>query len=167
MHTSVAPSHLAATRLKPMTSVQTTRSRRFALSFAASDVIAVGLVIHFFVPGDFASLIADALYTVMVYLLLAVILPRAKRASLALAAFAISALIELAQLTGFPEQLSVSFPPSRLIFGSTFSALDLVAYAVGAVAVFSADTILSARLSARSSARMSADGSQWRPTQPE
>ncbi|MDD0858942.1 hypothetical protein NHF46_16775 [Arthrobacter alpinus] len=58
-----------------------------------------------------------------------------------------------------PAQLAVSFPPSRLIFGTTFSALDLVAYAAGALAVFYADTILSARLSAR--------GTQWRPTQPE
>ena len=158
-----------------MAIVKTTKSRRLALSFAATDVIILGLVTHFFVPGDFASLIADALYTVMVYLVLAVILPRAKRAWLALAAFAISALIELAQLTGVPEQLAVSFPPSRLIFGTTFSALDLVAYAVGAVAVFYADTIISARLSARAGARSSARSStgdsastpQWRPTQPE
>ncbi|MEV8182359.1 DUF2809 domain-containing protein [Specibacter sp. NPDC078692] len=154
-----------------MTLVKTTKSRRLALSFAATDVIILGLVIHFFVPGDFASLIADALYTVMVYLVLAVFLPRAKRTWLALAAFAISALIELAQLTGVPEQLAVSFPASRLIFGTTFSALDLVAYAVGAVAVYYADTIISARLSARSSASDSASdsasGAQWRPTQPE
>ena len=146
-----------------MTLVKTTQSRRLALSFAAADVIILGLVIHFFVPGDFASLIADALYTVMVYLVLAVILPRAKRVWLALAAFSISAVIELSQLTGVPEQLAVIFPPSRLILGTTFSALDLVAYAAGAVAVFYADTILSARLSSRQSAR----GTQWRPPQPE
>lgn len=146
-----------------MTTVKTTKSRRLALSFAATDVIILGLVIHFFVPGDFASLIADALYTVMVYLVLAVILPRAKRAWLALAAFILSAVIELSQLTGVPEQLAVSFPPSRLIFGTTFSTLDLVAYAAGAVAVLYADTIVSARLASRLSAR----GTQWRPPQPE
>ena len=130
-------------------------SRRTALFIAAIDVVILGLVFHFFVAGDFASLIADALYTVLVYLVLAFMLPRAGRHWMALAAFAFSALIELAELTGGPEQLAVSFPPSRLIFGTTFSALDLVTYAVGAAAVLFADTALSRR------------GGTWRRTQTE
>lgn len=128
-----------------MTITKTRTSRRSALAMAAAGVIVLGLAIHFLIPGETASLIADALYTVMVYLVLAVILPGAKRAWLALAAFAISAVIELAQLTGIPEQLAVSFPPSRLVFGTTFSALDLLAYAVGAAAVSWADAAISRR----------------------
>lgn len=134
---------------------KTLKSRRIALFIAATDVVIVGLVFHFFVPGDLANLVSDALYTVLVYLVLALILPLAKRHWLALAAFAVSAVIELSQLTGVPEQLAVSFPPSRLIFGTTFSALDLVAYAVGAAAVYLADRVLSER------------ATQWRATQPE
>ncbi|MBP2413585.1 hypothetical protein JOF48_002384 [Arthrobacter stackebrandtii] len=128
------------------------KSRRMALAIAATGVAVLGLVIHFFIPGSFANLVSDALYTVLVYLVLALFLPHAKRAWLALAAFGISAAIELAQLTGVPEQLAVSFPPSRLLFGTTFSALDLVAYAAGAGVAWFADQAMSAR---------------WRAAQPE
>lgn len=138
-----------------MALIKTPKSRRLALFIAATDVAVLGLALHFLVPGDFASLITDALFTVLVYLLLALILPTAKRHWLALGAFAISAFIEIAQLTGVPAQLAESFPPSRLVFGTTFSALDLVAYAVGAAAVFYADKALSQR------------GRTWRATQTE
>ncbi|POH58340.1 DUF2809 domain-containing protein [Arthrobacter glacialis] len=128
-----------------MALLKTPKSRRLALFIAATDVAVLGLALHFLVPGDLASLITDALFTVLVYLLLALILPTAKRHWLALSAFAISAFIEIAQLTGVPAQLAESFPPSRLVFGTTFSALDLVAYAVGAGAVYYADKVLSQR----------------------
>lgn len=128
-----------------MTTTKTRTSRRSGLAISAAGVIVLGLAIHFLTPGEMASLIADALYTVMVCLVLAVILPRVQRPWLALAAFAISALIEIAQLTGLPEQLAVSFPPSRLVFGTTFSALDLLAYAVGAAAVWWVDAAISRR----------------------
>jgi len=124
---------------------KTRMSRRAALSAAAAATIVAGLALHFFVAGHAANLISDALYTVLVYLVLAFILPRARRHWLALTAFAISAAIELSQLTGVPAQLAVSFPPSRLIFGTTFSAPDLVAYAAGAAAAWFLDRTLSAR----------------------
>ncbi|WP_104089849.1 DUF2809 domain-containing protein [Arthrobacter sp. GMC3] len=129
-----------------MSFVKTNRSRRIALFIAATDVAILGLVLHYLVPGDVASLITDALFTVLLYLLLALIAPTAQRHRLALGAFAISAVIEFAQLTGVPAQLAVSFPPSRLVLGTTFSALDLVAYAAGAIAVYYADVALSQRI---------------------
>ncbi len=135
-----------------MAATKTRMSRRAALSAAAGATIVAGLAIHFSAAGNVANLISDALYTVLVYLVLAFILPRTKQGWLALAAFGISAAIELSQLTGVPAQLAVSFPPSRLIFGTTFSALDLVAYAAGAAAAWLADHALSAR---------------WRAPQPE
>lgn len=138
-----------------MSFVQTPRSRRLALLFAATDVAVLGLVLHFFVSGDFFSLITDALFTVLLYLLLALALPAAQRSWVALAAFGISAFIEIAQLTGVPAALAASFPPSRLVFGTTFSTLDLVAYAVGAAVVLMADTALSQR------------AIRWRAAQPE
>lgn len=138
-----------------MNQVKIAKPRRFWLFLAAGDAVIVGLVLHFFVPGGFANLITDALYTVLLYLVLTLIMPAAKRHWLALAAFTVSAVIELSQLTGVPEQLAESFPPSRLLFGTTFSALDLVAYAVGAAAVCFADKLLSER------------GAQWRATQAE
>lgn len=134
---------------------KTLKSRRLALVIAATDVAILGLVIHFFIPGDLANLVSDALYTMLVYLVLALILPMASRHWLALAAFTLSAVIELSQLTGVPAQLAVGFPPSRLVFGTTFAALDLVAYAAGAAVVYFADKMLSER------------GAQWRAKQPE
>ncbi|MFQ4149164.1 DUF2809 domain-containing protein [Arthrobacter sp. LAPM80] len=136
-----------------------TARRRMLLAAVGAGTVMLGLAVHFLVSGDLASLAADALYTVLLYLLLAIIAPRTGRHWLALSAFALSALIELAQLTGIPGQLAVSFPPSSLVLGTTFSAPDLVAYAVGAVAVYLADRFLSARASGR--------GARWRATQPE
>lgn len=121
----------------------TPRSRRNALFLGAFCVILCGLALHFLVPGDFASLSADALYAALVYLVLALVLPRAGQHWLALTAFALSAFVELAQLTGIPGQLAVGFPPSRLLLGTTFSALDLVAYAAGAAAAWLVDRTLS------------------------
>ena len=142
-----------------MAFVQTPKSRRLALLFAATDVAILGLAIHFFLEGEISGLISDALYTVLLYLVLALILPTARRHWLALAAFGVSAFIEIAQLTGVPAALAESFAPSRLVFGTTFSALDLVAYAVGAAVVYCADKFLSGHASQRTV--------QLRATQPE
>lgn len=120
-------------------------SRRPALLISAAGVTALGLGLHFLAVGELANWITDALYTVLVYLVLALLLPGAKRHWIAASAFAASALIELAQLSNIPAQLAVTFPPSRLIFGTTFSATDLLAYAVGALAVYGADTLISRR----------------------
>lgn len=128
-----------------MPPVKSITFRRIVLLLAAAAVTFIGLVLHFLSLGDMASLITDALYTVLVYLVLAIIAPRAKRLWLAVIAFVFSALIELSQLTGVPAQLAESFPASSLIFGTTFSALDLVAYAVGAGAAYFADRVISAR----------------------
>lgn len=125
------------------------------LVVAAAATVLLGLVLHFFAAGNFANLISDALYTMLLYLVLALILPKAQRAWLALAAFTLSAVIELSQLTGVPAQLAESFPPSRLIFGTTFSAPDLVAYAAGAALIYLADRVLSER------------AVRWSATQPE
>ncbi len=123
-----------------MVATQRFTSLRRGLFLAAVCVTALGLAVHFLVPGDLGPLFADALYTVLVYLLLALLSPKTARYLVAVAAFAISALIELAQLTGLPAQLAVIFPPSRLVFGTTFSAPDLLAYAVGALMVWAVDS---------------------------
>lgn len=129
--------------------------RRLALAAAAAATVALGLLVHFLVAGGFWSLVADALYTVLIYLVLALIAPAAGKVKLAVAAFAASALVELTQLTGIPHQLAQDFPPSRLILGTTFSALDLAAYAAGAAAVCCADRVHPHQ------------GARWRPAQTE
>lgn len=132
--------------LKSDSSARTrTARRRIVFALAAMGTVALGLAVHFLVPGDAAGLVADALYTVLVYLFVGFLAPRIPRVWVALVALAFSAAVELSQLTGLPAQLAQSFPPSRLVFGTTFSALDLVSYAIGAVAGLAVDTVISAR----------------------
>lgn len=121
-------------------------TRRLLLAFVAVDVVVLGLAIHFLIRGEVASLIADALYTVLIYLVVAVILPHTAHWKIALGAFAFSAFIEVLQLSSLPTRWGNSFPPLRLIFGTTFSIWDIAAYAVGALAAVGADIVLTQRL---------------------
>ncbi|GAA5229834.1 hypothetical protein GCM10025779_06470 [Arthrobacter cryoconiti] len=135
--------------LKSDSSARTrTATRRIVFALAAMGTVALGLAVHFLVPGDAAGLVADALYTVLVYLFVGFLAPRIPRVWVAAVALAFSAAVELSQLSGLPAQLAQSFPPSRLVLGTTFSALDLVAYAIGAVAALAVDTAISARAAA-------------------
>ena len=118
--------------------------RRTALACAAAATIAAGLAVHYAGDGTAAGFAADALYTVMVYCVLGLVMPGLGRVPLVLWAFGISAAVELAQLTGVPGQLSEAFPPFRLLLGTTFSAADLVAYAAGALAAWALDAMLTA-----------------------
>ncbi len=101
-----------------------------------------GLAVSTAFSGFAADATADALYTVLVYLLVALFCPRLQVAQVALVAFALSAIIELSQLTGVPAALANVFPPTRLVFGTTFVATDLLFYLVGAALVASADMVV-------------------------
>ena len=65
-----------------------------------------------------------------------------KNVGVAAAAFLVCAAIELFQLTGVPAQLAQEWPPIAWVLGVGFSAADLVAYAVGAVAAALVDSAL-------------------------
>ena len=122
---------------------------RVAFAIAACAVIAIGLGVHT-VEGPVAAFVADSLYTVLVYLILRLVFARARRWMLAVIAFAFSALVEVLQLTGLPEQWGDAFAPARLLLGASFSAVDLVSYAIGALAVWSVDNVVLRVLGARS-----------------
>jgi hypothetical protein len=123
---------------------------RVALVLSVCAVIAIGLGVHA-IDGAAAAFVADSLYTVLVYLLLRTVFVRARLSVLALAAFAFSALIEVLQLSGLPEQWGNAFPPVRLVLGASFSAIDLVAYAIGALVIWLLDCAVLRVLGARSS----------------
>lgn len=105
--------------------------RRPALLVAGILTIAAGLLVHFTMTDAVGQLAADALYAVLVYLVVAFAFPAVRRNFVAAIAFAACALIELFQLTDVPLLLAEAFPPARLVLGTTFAPLDLVAYAVG------------------------------------
>ena len=83
------------------------------------------------VLGDAAG---DALYAVMVWLVVALVAPRTRTRTLTAVTFGLCALVELAQLTGGPAAAVDAFPPARYLLGTTFVATDLLAYAVGCLA---------------------------------
>ncbi|WP_232531718.1 ribosomal maturation YjgA family protein [Microbacterium halophytorum] len=109
--------------------------RRIILAIAVVTTVAAGLTVHALLPlsfgGDFA---ADALYAVLIYLLVAFVAPRWPARASGVAAFAWCAAVEAFQLTGLPEAWGLAWRPLMLVFGTVFSWWDLVAYAVGVAA---------------------------------
>jgi hypothetical protein len=109
------------------------RRCRRVLAAAAGLIVVTGLVVHFTIGGPAGDFVADALYAVLIFLLLSFVFVRSSSWRIAVAAFVICAGIELLQLTGLPATLAEGFPPVRLLLGTTFSAIDLVAYLVGVI----------------------------------
>jgi hypothetical protein len=107
-----------------------TRRRAWLLGVGVL-VIALGLGVH---AADLASIgdfTADALYAVLIFLVVAFVIPRAASLTVAGIALAFCVAIELLQLTGVPSALAQTLPPARLVLGTTFAPVDLIAYAVG------------------------------------
>ena len=117
----------------------TTRVRRAALAAASAATIALGLAVHFRGEGAAADPAADALYAVLIYLLVALLRPRLHSVLVGAVALAFCVAIELFQLTGVPQMLSDVTPLARLVFGTTFVPADLLSYAAGVVVIASID----------------------------
>ncbi|WP_198011552.1 ribosomal maturation YjgA family protein [Arthrobacter sp. FB24] len=86
----------------------------------------------------------DGMYAALVYILVAILLPSKPKMLIAAAAVTVCVMIELFQLTGLPAELGESWPPLRLVLGTTFGTADLLAYAVGAAAAYAVDRTTSA-----------------------
>ena len=110
-----------------------TRRRRM-LAAVAGLILVTGLLVHFAIDSAAGDFVADALYAVMMFVVLSFVFVRASGWRIALLAFLLCVGIELFQLTGVPVGLAEVFPPIRLLLGTTFAPLDLVAYLVGALA---------------------------------
>jgi len=124
-----------------MTSAAARPRRRLPVLALAALVIAAGLGVHYLLGGELAAFLADALYAVLIALLVMLVAPRTRPALVAGIAFAVCALVELAQLSSIPAALARAFPPSALVLGSGFAWSDLVAYALGVLAVLAADIL--------------------------
>nr|WP_314842474.1 DUF2809 domain-containing protein [uncultured Microbacterium sp.] len=116
-----------------------TRRRRLWLTCVAVAVIALGLTTHAVGDGPVADFTGDALYAVLVYLIVALVFPRARSAAIGLTAAALCSLIEVFQLTGLPSRWAEVFSPVRFMLGVGFDARDLLAYAVGAALATACD----------------------------
>ena len=108
--------------------------RRIALAVLAATTIGLGLFIHRSVGGTVGDISGDALYAVLIYLLTALVAPRAPRPLVAAFAFAVCTAVELLQLTALPREAASMFPPIELVLGSGFDARDIVVYAAAVAA---------------------------------
>ncbi|GAA1442954.1 ribosomal maturation YjgA family protein [Leifsonia poae] len=109
-------------------------ARRIRLAVAAAVILLGGLAVHVFAIGAVGAFVADALYASFVAVLIAIVLPAVRIGIAPAIALVVCAAIELWQLTPVPAELSRTVPGAALVVGSTFSWIDLVAYAVGAAA---------------------------------
>ncbi|TFC01589.1 DUF2809 domain-containing protein [Cryobacterium adonitolivorans] len=116
------------------------RKRRLLLTATAGLIVVTGLLVHFSTTGIVGDFVGDALYAVLVYLVLSVVFVRRPSWQVAVAAILLCAALEVFQLTGLPTSLTELFAPFRYLLGTTFNALDLVAYAVGVLAATGVST---------------------------
>ena len=118
------------------------RRRRLAAGLLVVPVVVLGLGARFLAAGPAADLSGGVLYAVLIYVLLVFLRPRAAAWSNAAIALAFCTAIELLQITSIPATLGAAFPPIRLVLGSTFVPLDLLAYAIGTALAFGIDSLI-------------------------
>lgn len=135
-----------------VTRLLSVRLRRVSAAVGAVATIAAGLVVHSLLPDTAVSDAAgDALYAVLIYLLVVVAMPR--WGTLLCGGFALAwcTAVELFQLTGLPEVWGAAFAPAMLVLGTVFSPVDLVVYTVAVIGAATLDMI--ARMLAPASSR--------------
>ncbi|MFD9287427.1 DUF2809 domain-containing protein [Streptomyces sp. NPDC060030] len=120
---------------------------RLTAAAAALVTVAAGLGVRSAAGGDVAKYAGDALYTVLIHILVVLVAPRVRPKSAAAAALAFSWAVELAQLTGVPADLARQSTVARLVLGSTFNAPDLLWYVVGAALAWAVHSRLPSRRS--------------------
>ncbi|WP_217369231.1 ribosomal maturation YjgA family protein [Nonomuraea antri] len=104
------------------------------IAVAAVLTVVAGLGVRLLWNGPVSKYLGDAFYTVLIYALLLLIWPRLRPWVVALLSAGLSWAIEFAQLGGIPAVL-------QPLLGSTFNPPDLLWYAVGATAAWSAHTL--------------------------
>ncbi|MEU9837151.1 DUF2809 domain-containing protein [Streptosporangium sp. NPDC048047] len=137
----------AAPRTSPDTPAPAGPPRRFEAVrarlpavLAVVVTVAAGLGVRALTGGWFGKYAGDALYTVLVHALVVAAVPRVSPFRAAACALAFSWAVEFAQLTPVPAALSEASVLARLVLGSTFGAVDLAAYAAGALLAATAHT---------------------------
>jgi len=105
-------------------------------------VVVIGLSLHG-VRMTSVYIATDALYTVLVYLLVALARPQLRPWWPAAIAFGFSAAVEFFQLTGIPAELAQRVPVVSLVLGERFGWLDIASYLLGAVTAALVDAAIS------------------------
>lgn len=125
------------------------RRSRAALVGVAVIVVAAGLGVARLVAGPWGDPVGDALYAVLVYVLVLLVAPRTGPVRAAAIATAVCVAVELLQLTGLPAAVVRGVPAARYVLGTTFAAVDLVVYALAATVAVLTDRAVSRRAPSR------------------
>ncbi|WP_217144536.1 DUF2809 domain-containing protein [Streptomyces sp. AC627_RSS907] len=107
---------------------------RLTAAAAALVTVGAGLGLRATAGGEVAKYGGDALYTLLLSVLVVLVAPRVAPLTAGGVALAVSWGVEFLQLSDLPAELSRHSTAARLVLGSTFNAPDLFWYAVGAVA---------------------------------
>jgi Protein of unknown function (DUF2809) len=118
---------------------------RVGPAFAALAVLIIGLGVRALTTGGFAKYAGVASYATFVYTLVVLAAPRTRPVLAAPLALAICWLVEFAQITPVPAELSARSVLFRLALGSTFNGPDLFWYAVGAALAAAAHWVVQGR----------------------
>ncbi|MFJ9774551.1 DUF2809 domain-containing protein [Kitasatospora sp. NPDC101157] len=115
-----------------MNDLRTGLAARLPAAAAALLTVAAGLGVRAAMTGDPAKYAGDALYTVLVYALVVLVVPGVRPVRAALVAAGVSWAVELFQATGLPDAWGRHSGLVHLVLGSTFNPPDLFWYLVGA-----------------------------------
>ena len=113
--------------------IQGTRRLRLLSGVAAAGCLVLGLAAQALDRSPLVDVVGSALYVCCIGLLICVAWPRLSSIVIASLAFGFAVSVELIQLTGLPSAIATVFPPARLLLGSAFDPLDLIAYVGGAL----------------------------------
>ncbi|PQZ93609.1 hypothetical protein CQ018_08050 [Arthrobacter sp. MYb227] len=116
--------------------------RRIGAAALILPIIGLGLVARFLGSGLLADLSGGILYAILIYVLLVFLRPAGSILSNVSIALGFCVAVELLQITSLPATLGAAFPPIRLLLGSTFVALDLLAYLLGVLLALGADHLI-------------------------
>ncbi|APR82914.1 integral membrane protein [Minicystis rosea] len=105
--------------------------RRCPLLVAAPAIVIAGLGARAMLGGLAAKLAGDALYTVLVYILVLMVRPETSIRRAFAVAVGVSFAVEFAQLTPYPAILAKKHVLFRLVLGTTFGLVDLAGYVIG------------------------------------
>ena len=120
--------------------------KRVRLCAAAAAVLLLGIeiIIGQFANGWVRAYLGDVLVVPLVYSVIRVITPCRPRfgSLLPTAVLLFVFAVELSQLIGIADILGITDPLLRTVIGTSFSAVDLLCYAVGAVPLYVTEIIL-------------------------
>jgi len=111
--------------------------------------VIAGLLLHRFASGVIGDVTGDALYALLVYLLIVLMLPRRTRSLCAALAILFCTAVEFLQLTDIPAKATALVPPAALVLGAGFDQRDLLVYAFAVVGAMLLDVLISRLLRRR------------------